>query len=124
MSNLTNRYKFKLITKDEIVEESEFYKKIAVDLIFKTPRIHQLQYKAENMLTAIFNALSDAHIEQSTPLKLIPISEGNLIKQYSSDKAMRARLVCDYIAGMTDGFAIRFYKRLFDPSFGSISDIV
>jgi hypothetical protein len=25
---------------------------------------------------------------------------------------------------MTDGFAIRIYKRLFDPDFGSIVDLV
>jgi dGTPase len=28
----------------------------------------------------------------------------------------RARAVADYIAGMTDRFAIREYGRLFDPS--------
>lgn len=37
---------------------------------------------------------------------------------------LRAILVCDYIAGMTDGFAVRTYKRLFDPEFGSIADLV
>jgi len=35
----------------------------------------------------------------------------------------KARILCDYIAGMTDGFAIRTYKRLFDPDFGSILDL-
>ena len=35
----------------------------------------------------------------------------------------KARILCDYIAGMTDGFAIRTYKRLFDPHFGSILDL-
>ena len=36
----------------------------------------------------------------------------------------RARFLCDYIAGMTDGFASRTYKRLTDPDFGSIADLV
>jgi dGTPase len=35
----------------------------------------------------------------------------------------KARMLCDYIAGMTDGFAIRTHKRLFDPDFGSILDL-
>ncbi|WP_035613913.1 deoxyguanosinetriphosphate triphosphohydrolase [Hyphomonas johnsonii] len=30
--------------------------------------------------------------------------------------ARRARIVCDYIAGMTDSFAIEEHRRLFDPS--------
>ncbi len=40
------------------------------------------------------------------------------------DVNIRARIICDYLAGMTDGFAIRIYKRLFDPDFGSIVDLV
>jgi dGTPase len=31
-------------------------------------------------------------------------------------RAGRARAVADYIAGMTDRYAIREYGRLFDPS--------
>ena len=30
-------------------------------------------------------------------------------------EAKRARIVCDYIAGMTDGFAMDEYRRLYDP---------
>jgi hypothetical protein len=37
--------------------------------------------------------------------------------------ALEARLVCDYLAGMTDGYAARTYKRLFSPDFGSINDL-
>ena len=40
------------------------------------------------------------------------------------DEAGRARVLCDYLAGMTDGFASRVYKRLFDADFGSIVDLV
>jgi dGTPase len=33
-------------------------------------------------------------------------------------------VLCDYLAGMTDAFAARIYKRLFDADFGSIVDLV
>jgi dGTPase len=33
-------------------------------------------------------------------------------------------LVCDFLAGMTDGYAARMYKRLFTPDFGSIGDLI
>ena len=39
-------------------------------------------------------------------------------------QAGRARLVCDFLAGMTDGYAARTYKRLFSPDFGSIGDLI
>ena len=32
------------------------------------------------------------------------------------DKTMRARIICDYIAGMTDRFAMEEHRRLFDIS--------
>jgi dGTPase len=32
------------------------------------------------------------------------------------DQEARARVVCDYIAGMTDRFALQEYQRLFDPA--------
>ncbi len=34
----------------------------------------------------------------------------------ADDEAQRARTVADYIAGMTDRFAIREYQRVFDPA--------
>ncbi|MCB1132913.1 MAG: hypothetical protein KDN05_17450, partial [Verrucomicrobiae bacterium] len=42
----------------------------------------------------------------------------------AADQATRARLVCDFLAGMTDGYAARTYKRLFSPDFGSIGDLI
>ena len=30
----------------------------------------------------------------------------------------------DFLAGMTDGYAARMYKRLFTPDFGSIGDLI
>jgi dGTPase len=42
----------------------------------------------------------------------------------AGDAAGRARIVCDWIASMTDSFAFRTYRRLFDAGFGSITDFV
>ena len=32
------------------------------------------------------------------------------------------RVICDHIAGMTDGFLLRSYERLFSPRMGSVFD--
>jgi dGTPase len=42
----------------------------------------------------------------------------------SAAPADRARLLCDYISGMTDAYALRSYKRLLDPDYGSISELI
>ena len=47
---------------------------------------------------------------------------GEILKLETDEK--RARLVCDFLAGMTDGYAARTFRRLFEPGFGSIGDLV
>ena len=37
-------------------------------------------------------------------------------------KKRRARLICDYIAGMTDDYATRLYEKIYYPHKGSIFD--
>ncbi|MFT5882229.1 MAG: dGTPase, partial [Crocinitomicaceae bacterium] len=37
---------------------------------------------------------------------------------------LKQRLLCDFMASMTDGSTSRLYKRLFIPDFGSIGDLV
>jgi len=38
--------------------------------------------------------------------------------------AERRRLLCDFLASLTDGSATRLYKRLMVPDFGSIGDLL
>jgi dGTP triphosphohydrolase len=69
---------------------------------------------------------SSAHpiYSQSVKLWRAPLPESfDRIIRLKQDRRTRARILCDYIAGMTDGFAIRTYKRLYDPDFGSLLDI-
>jgi dGTPase len=59
--------------------------------------------KAERILSDLF------HAYQEEPAMLPPhIHE-------SIDERGLERTICDYIAGMTDRFAIEEYQKLFDP---------
>jgi dGTPase len=44
--------------------------------------------------------------------------------EQTTNASDKARLICDYLAGMTDGFAARTYQRLFFPNYGSIHDLI
>jgi dGTPase len=35
----------------------------------------------------------------------------------------KRRLLCDHLASLTDGQAIRAYKRLYEPDFGTLMDL-
>lgn len=127
LSPVTHRYRY-LLTIDEIIQfECEMYKRIALDLVFKTHQLQQLDHKAEFILQRLFHALAETYLplaEDQRPRHhlLQPDDEQLLLRQTGA--VARARVLCDVLARMTDGFATRTYKRLYDPSFGSITDIV
>jgi len=52
----------------------------------------------------------------------VPESEHRLFLDAPDDEE-KARRVCDFLSGLTDGQAVRYYKRWFDPDFASILDL-
>ncbi|MFQ3577944.1 MAG: dGTP triphosphohydrolase [Verrucomicrobiia bacterium] len=116
------RYAFRLRVSPEVAQERDFYGRLAVDLVFQATPLQHLEHKSDHLLSALFRLLWTHHVESHRGLKLLPASTARMIDE-TSDVETRARLLCDYLAGMTDGFAIRTYKRLFDPDFGSITDL-
>jgi dGTPase len=123
MDGSTNRYKYELIIDPKTIERVELYKRIAVELVFRSSQLHQMEYKGDMMLSSIFKAFVENYIEEVRETKLLPDFTDMLIRK-EEDKLKRARLVCDYIAGMTDSFAMTNYKRLFDPDYSSIKDYI
>ena len=72
-------------------------------------------FRGRKIVMSIFEALS------SEPEMLLPSSFQILWKKAKSEQDQN-RIVCDYIAGMTDQYANRFYERLFLPGHGSVFD--
>ena len=123
LDDKTNRYKYELIVDEQCLEKANFYKKIATELVFKSTQLHQMESKGDYMLSNFFAILKSNYIDKVTGTKLIPEFSHNIIVN-TKDKNERARLVCDNLAGMTDSFAMRSYRRLFDPNYSSIADLV
>jgi len=66
-------------------------------------KVERMRIKAERFLTLLF----ENYLQNPT---LLPSSYQAKYGQYG-----RERVVCDYIAGMTDRYALDEYKRLFEP---------
>src|ERR1700736_5037618 len=113
LSASTNRYRFSLWIEPFARTEAEFYKKLSQDLVFDHSQLHQLERKGRVILEGIFHAFLKCYLGNDDT-RLLPESFDRIIR-LRPDSRTRARALCDYIAGMTDGFAIRTYKRLFDP---------
>jgi len=121
------RHRFRLRLSPEVAEACRLYKRISLDLVFKSRQLQQLDRKADFILTRLFEVFAEEYIQAPPPgrgrYRLLSEEDEELILAEPSE-AGRARLVCDVLAKMTDGFASRTYKRLFDADFGSIVDLV
>ncbi len=71
--------------------------------LYQHHRVIRMQVKAEKIVEDLF------HAYQKEPL-MLPEHIQPWIDQRGLDRA-----ICDYIAGMTDRFAIREHEKLFDP---------
>ena len=123
LSQLTNRHAFRLLIDPLVREEAEFYKQVARELVFWSPQLRQLEHKGDRILERVFETFLTFSIHpESADFSLFPAGVEKAIRSECQTN-QRVRVMCDYLAGMTDGFAIRTYKRLFDPDFGSLMEI-
>ena len=126
LSGTSNRYKYRLVIDPATKAESALFKKLAFDVVFLSPQLKQLEHKGSRMLRQLWEVLETRYVNgeriDGQDFQLLPAETVTEIEA-SGDAAVRARLVCDYLAGMTDGYAARTYKRLFSPDFGSINDL-
>ena len=87
-------------------------KDLTYRLVIRRAAVQQLERRGQRVVTALFEELSQA------PTQLIPKASWEAFDGSDTVK----RRVCDYIAGMTDHFAEKIYKRLFIPGEGSSHD--
>ena len=123
MAGKTNRYRFELVVTDEAIREAAFYKQLANDVIFESPQLQQIEFKARRVLFSLWESAWTNYVERTDRvIHVLPSSVGKLVagEPYLDDKARR---ICDWLSGLTDGMIVRTYRRLFDPEFGSIRDL-
>lgn len=122
-SELTNRHRFNLEVDEKVREVCSLHKRIAFDLIFKSAPLQQIEFKGGYLLTRLFEAYEE-HLLGGTakPLRIMPEPINQWVRNEPQPGGKR-RLLCDYLASLTDGQAIRAYKRLYEPDFGTLMDL-
>lgn len=119
----TQRYAFELVVEETALAEAAFFKRMANDIIFESPQLEQLEHKARVILDALFEAIWDNYAERGERvIHLLPRHVSRLI-EVEPTLAGKARRICDFLSGQTDGMVVRTYRRLFDPEFGSFRDL-
>ncbi|MBS0662472.1 MAG: dNTP triphosphohydrolase [Verrucomicrobia bacterium] len=123
MAASTNRYRFELAVAPEAEKEALFFKKMANDIIFESPQLQQIEHKARRVLFDLWNSTWTNYVEKGPRvINILPVRVGKLINS-EPEREGKARQICDFLAGLTDGMIVHTYRRLFDPEFGSLRDL-
>ena len=96
---------------DEMKEQSLELKRFLRNELYRHYRVHRMSNKADRIIRELFTGfMHDLH--------LLPPAQQKTASVYEQDDGLhgRALAVADYIAGMTDRYAIREHRRIFDPS--------
>lgn len=122
-AEFTNRHRFRLEVDRRVHEVCNLHKRIAIDLIFKSAPLQQIEFKGGYLLTRLFNAYQEHLLDQNPrQLRILPEPINHWVKNSSND-AEKHRFLCDHLSALTDGQAIRAYKRLFEPGFGTLMEL-
>ena len=95
---------------DGMREQNLELKRFLRTRLYRHYRVHRMTAKAARTITALFSAFLDDP-------RLLPseVQQQAAMKAEQHGKDGRARVVADYIAGMTDRYAIAEYERTFNP---------
>ena len=91
----------------------EFRKLIKERVIF-SQNVQLLEQKGKLMIREIFTKLKEApdrYLPEDTRRKCV-VPQGNGEENY--------RIICDYVAGMTDEYSCKIYQMMFLPGYGSV----
>ncbi len=95
---------------DEFAEILNVLKHFVFKRLIREPKMQQVEFKGQNLLIELFSAFA------SDPMRLLPETTQDmwLNAHQREDNAMR--IICDYLAGMSDEYAYKTYQRLFLPT--------
>lgn len=93
---------------EEILIMIETLKNYSFESTIYSSKVKISEYRGKDIVSGLFEALSGkkGHL-------LLPDDVLTLIKASSGNEQRMKRIVCDFIAGMTDRYAIEFYGRLY-----------
>lgn len=83
--------------------------------LYKHPRVVRMEVKHQKILADLFNTYLKNFDEniRNKKFSILPVEMRKKVE--NNTKKAKAQVVCDYIAGMTDRYALEEHKKLFDP---------
>lgn len=87
-----------------VIEVLEIFKDFVFNYVIRHVDTQRIEYKGQRILTEMFQ------IFETDPERLLPTNTANRWK--NAEDHQKKRVICDYIAGMSDAYALRVYGKL------------
>lgn len=109
------RYQAKLNAGEQAV--LELLKTFVFKNVITIPEVKGMEYKGQLIVLDLFKSL------RANPSSLLPTSSYVKYQEAETEQEQQ-RVICDYIAGMTNTYASRLYAKFFSPTQGSVFDLL
>ena len=106
--DMIRQYKYPLINFSEsFIESQKTLKLFLRENLYSHPKVREMTSQAHEIVSTLFLSLLENH-------KLMPLEHALSANQAHKEIGLNgsARIVADYVAGMTDRFALQFYEDL------------
>ena len=88
----------------EVVGVLKVFKNFVQKYVINNVETQRVEYKGQRILTELFQ------IFDSDPQRLLPTNTAN--RWQNAEEHGKKRVICDYIAGMSDAYALKVYHQL------------
>lgn len=92
---------------EETLEKVEVLKNITYCSLILSPRFKIVEYRGKEIIEKIFDSLTDS---DEKGFNLLPDDYRSVYNRIKDKE--KKRVICDFISGMTDRYALEFYGRL------------
>lgn len=89
---------------DQVAQELKFLKNFVYKYVIRNTHTQRMEHKGQYTLRKLFQIFS------TNPERLLPADTRERWK--NADSSLKYRIICDYIAGMTDNYALKVFKEL------------
>lgn len=97
-------------------------KKLVWALIIDNEHVATLARRADVVVNRLFDEFTEFGAERRTR-EMFPLDFRERLDM-ANDECGKKRIACDFIAGMTDNYALAMYSRLVEGDSGSLLDIL
>ena len=101
---------FCLKLSDDVHSAMLHLRQFLYDNVYRSPKVHKDFEKAKKILSELYGYFLDNEQILETKLRELQMD------QNQQNGLPKERIVCDFIASMTDRYAMNLYKKIFFPS--------